>query len=101
MCFTVVGDSGDAPVRCFCLTFSYPSHLKHLLLRAFLESCFPEMLSKVGVLVERSLKKLKKHHAIAPAALGGCGGLGLVYSSLAYSSLDRCGTFCHPGTEVS
>ena len=39
------------------LTFSYPSHLKHLLLRAFLESCFPEMLSKVGVLAERSLKK--------------------------------------------
>ncbi len=39
------------------LTFSYPSHLKHLLLKAFLESCFPEMLSKVGVLAERSLKK--------------------------------------------
>ena len=34
------------------LTFSYPSHLKHLVLRAFLEDCLPEMLSKLGVLAE-------------------------------------------------
>ncbi len=53
------------------LTFSYPSHLKHLLLRAFLESCFPEMLSKVGVLDRRGMKKSKKHHAIAPARVHG------------------------------
>ena len=65
------------------LTFSYPSHLKHLLLRAFLESCFPEMLSKVGVLAERGMKKSKKHHAIAPAALGGYGGLGQLWEALA------------------
>ncbi len=50
------------------LTFSYPSHLKHLLLRAFLEDGLPEMLSKVGVLAERGIKKSKKHHAIAPIA---------------------------------
>ena len=41
------------------------------------------MLSKVGVLAERSLKKSKKHHAIAPAALGGCGGLGQLWEALA------------------
>ena len=39
------------------LTFSYPSHLKHLLLRAFLEDGLPERLSKVGVLAERGIKK--------------------------------------------
>ncbi len=52
-------------MQCFS-TFSYPSHLKHLLLRAFLEDGLPERLSKVGVLAERGIKKSKKHHAIAP-----------------------------------
>jgi hypothetical protein len=37
-------------------------------LRAFLEDCLPEMLSKLGVLAERGIKKSKKHHAIAPIA---------------------------------
>ena len=32
------------PVQCVFLTFSYPSHLKHLVLRAFLEDGLPEML---------------------------------------------------------
>ena len=50
------------------LTFSYPSHLKHLVLRAFLEDGLPEMLSKLGVLAERGVKKSNKHHAIAPIA---------------------------------
>ncbi len=45
----------------FFFTFSGTSQLKHLLLRAFLESNFPEMLSKVGVLDERGTKKSKKH----------------------------------------
>ena len=49
-------------------TFSYPSHLKHLFLRAFLEDGLPEMLSKLGVLAERGIKKSTKHHAIAPMA---------------------------------
>ena len=65
------------------LTFSWTSHLKHLLLRAFLEECLPEMLSKVGVLAERSMKKFKKHRAVAPAALGGCGSLGQLWEALA------------------
>ena len=65
------------------LTFSYPSHLKHLVLRAFLEDCLPEMLSKLSVLAERGIKMSKKHHAIAPAALGGCGGLGQLWEALA------------------
>ena len=37
--------------------FSYPSNLTHLVLRAFLEDGLPEMLSKLGVLVERGIKK--------------------------------------------
>ncbi len=37
-------------------TFSYPSHLKHLLLGAFLEDCLPEMLSHVVVLDGRGMK---------------------------------------------
>jgi len=39
------------------LTFSYPSHLKHLVLRAFLEDGLPEMLSKLCVLAERGIKQ--------------------------------------------
>ena len=41
----------------FFSIFSYPSHLKHLFLRAFLEDGLPEMLSKLGVLAERGIKK--------------------------------------------
>ncbi len=41
------------------------------------------MLSKLGVLAERGIKKSKKHHAIAPAALGDCGGLGQLWKALA------------------
>ncbi len=80
--FKVLGDSGDAPVQCV-FDFSWTSHLKHLVLRAFLEDCLPEMLSKLGVLAERGIKKSKKHHTIAPAALGGCGGLGQLWEALA------------------
>ena len=48
-----------------------------------MEDGLPEMLSKVGVLAERGMKKSKKHRAIAPAALGGCGGLGQLWEALA------------------
>ncbi len=41
------------------------------------------MLSKLGALAETSMKKSKKHHAIAPAALGGCGGLCQLWEALA------------------
>ena len=44
---------------------SYPPHLKHIVLKVFLEDFLPEMLSKVGVLAERSMKKSQKHHTIA------------------------------------
>ncbi len=53
--FTVLGDSGDTPVHFFNL-FSWTSHLKHLLFIAFGEDFLPGMLSKVGVLAERSMK---------------------------------------------
>ena len=43
----------------YFLDVSYPSNLKHLVLRAFSEDCLPEMLSKLGVLAERSMKKSK------------------------------------------
>ena len=33
--------------------------------------------------LRRSLKKSRKHRAIAPAALGGCGGLGQLWEALA------------------
>ncbi len=49
-------------------TFSHPSHLKHLFVIACLEDGLPEMLSKLGGLAERGIKKSKKHHAIAPIA---------------------------------
>ncbi len=39
------------------LTFSYPSHLKHLVLEVFLEDGPPEMLSKLSVLAERGIKQ--------------------------------------------
>ena len=65
---------------CF-FTFPYPSHLKHIVLRACLEDCLPEILSKLGVLAETSMKKSNKHHATA--ALGGCGGLGQLWEALA------------------
>ena len=39
------------------LTFSYPSNLKHLVLRVFLEDRLPEMHSTLGVLAERGIKK--------------------------------------------
>ena len=48
--------------------FPYPSHLKHIFLIVVLEDGLPEMLSKLGVLAERGIKKSKKHHAIAPIA---------------------------------
>ncbi len=52
-------------------------------LRVFLEDCLLGMLSKLGVFVERSMKKSKTHHTIASAALGGCGGLGQLWEALA------------------
>ena len=65
------------------LTFSYPSHLKPTVLRCFLDNDLPKTVSKGMIPLRRSLKKSKKHRAIAPAALGGCGGLGQLWEALA------------------
>ncbi len=65
------------------LTCSYPPQLKRILLRAFLESCFPEMLSKVEILAEGYEQVKKKRRAIALAARGGGGGLGQLWEALA------------------
>ena len=56
ICFYSKKCSDLTPVQCF-FTFSYPSHLKHLFLRAFLEDGLSEMLSKLGVLAETSTNK--------------------------------------------
>ncbi len=48
----------------FFFTFSYPSQLKHLVLRAFLAGNLPKKFSKPGVLDERGMTKYKK--SIAP-----------------------------------
>ncbi len=57
--FTVLGDSGDTPVRCpFFLPWT--SHLKRLLLIVFWEDSLPEVLSNVCVLAKRAMKKVTK-----------------------------------------
>ena len=48
-----------------------------------MEDGLPEMLSKLVFLAETSRKKYKNNHAIAPAAVGGCGGLGQLWEALA------------------
>ena len=63
----------DTPVHCFFNFFLDLPANTHLLLRAFLEDCLPEMLSKVSVLVGRSMNMPKNHRAIAQAVLGDCG----------------------------
>ncbi len=55
------------------LTFSYPSHLKPMVLECFLDNDLPKTLSKGIIPLWRSLKKSKKHQAIARAVRGGCG----------------------------
>ncbi len=57
---------------CF-FTFSYPSHLKPMVLECFLDNDLPTTVSKGMILLRRSLTKSKKHQAIARAVRGGCG----------------------------
>ena len=54
-----------------------------MVLRCFLDNDLPKTVSKGMIPLRRSLKKSKKHRAIAPAALGGCGGLGELWEALA------------------
>ena len=78
------GDPGDPGMQSFLsVTFSYPSLLKPMVLRCFLDNDLPKTVSKGMIPLRRSLKKSKKHQAIAPAALGGCGGLGQLWEALA------------------
>ena len=65
------------------LTFSYPSHLKPMVLKCFLDNDLPKTFSKRMIPLRRSLKKSNKHRAIARAARGGCGGLGQLWEALA------------------
>ena len=58
-CFCSKNCTDLTPVHCFS-TFSYPSHLNRLFLIVFLEDGLPEMLSKLGVLAERAIKKKNK-----------------------------------------
>ena len=53
-----------------------------MVLECFLDNDLPKTLSKGIIPLRRSLKKSKKHQAIAPAALGGCGGLGQLWEAL-------------------
>ncbi len=59
-----------------------------MVLRCFLDNDHPKTFSKGMIPLRRSLKKSKKHRAIAPAALGGCGGLGQLWEALAELSID-------------
>ena len=82
MCFTVVGDLGDAPVQCCFFDFFIPLSSK----TPTFESISGKQLSR-NALKSRCFRwegyeKVKKHHAIAPAALGGCGGLGQLWEAL-------------------
>ena len=63
----------------YLLISSWTSQLKHLLLRARLADCLPEMLSQAGVFAGRSMNKLKKLRAMAQAALGHRGDLAPKY----------------------
>ncbi len=68
--YVVTAKNARISLRCnvFLYICSYPSHLKHIFLIVFLEDGLPEMLSKLGVLVDRGIKNKQKHHAIAPIA---------------------------------
>ena len=59
-----------------------------MVLECFLDNDLPKTVSKGMIPLRRSLKKSKKHQAIAPAALGGCGGLGQLWEALAELSID-------------
>ncbi len=63
--------------------FLMMSQLKHPLLIVFLVGHPPKKALKSVCFSWDIHEKVKKHHAIAPAALGGCGGLGQLWEALA------------------
>ncbi len=62
------------PCVLFCLSLCFVS---------LLAGCVRCVSVFVGSGPKRSMKKSKRHRAIAPAALGGCGGLGQLWEALA------------------
>ena len=82
LCFT----TKDTRVTLRCnafFTFSYPSRLKHLVLRVFFRRLPARKALKSRCFSWEGYQKVKKHRAIAPAALEGCGGLGQIWEALA------------------
>ena len=78
--------------RIFIFTLSYPSHLKPIMvLKCFLDNDLPKTLSQIKIPLRRSMKKSKKHQAIARAARGGCGGLDQLWEALAELGARVCG----------
>ena len=53
-----------------------------MVLECFLDNDLPKTLKRYNSVAEVP-EKVKKHQAIAPAALGGCGGLGQLWEALA------------------
>ena len=74
-----------------------------MVLKCFLDNDLPKTVSKGMIPLRRSLKKSKKHRAIAPAALGGCGGLGQLWEGLAgaQGSPGRALRGFSPGSEAA
>ncbi len=66
VCFTVLGDSGDALVQCFFLICSCPSQLKPILLRAFLECICAKSGLKSKCFAWEVPRKVKNIHTILP-----------------------------------
>ena len=67
--------------RYILFTFEGQPRAKHILLRPFVETLLPNMLSKSMVLSETSLRKSKKRRTIASVALGGCRALGQLWEA--------------------
>ena len=89
MCFTVLRDSGDAPVQCF-FDFFIPLSSKTYGFEVF----FGQRPSKNALKRYDSVavpEKVKKRREIARAARGGCGGLGQLWEALAELGARVCG----------
>ena len=67
----------------FFFYFSIPHSSNTHSFESFGEDCLPEMLSKLGVLAERGMKKSTKTSRDSSGGLGGCGGLGQLWEALA------------------
>ncbi len=82
VCFYSNKYSDLTPVQCF-FDFSIPHSSNTHSFESLGEDCLPEMLSKLGVLAERGMKKSTKTSRDSSGGLGGCGGLGQLWEALA------------------